>query len=184
MDTQLFEGELVRLAPPDPERDAEIESKWTHDVDYQRLLDLGPIRPLSPGQIKKKYEEAEKDGNAHRRFHFALRAKTDDRLIGFIKIDEIEWMHGTGWLRLGIGLPGDRGRGYGAEALKLMLRYAFAELNLHRLTADVAQDNERALRFFQRAGFSVEVRLRQAIRRDGHYCDAIKLGILREEWQA
>jgi len=37
MDTQLFEGELTRLAPPDPDRDAEIESKWTHDAEYMRL---------------------------------------------------------------------------------------------------------------------------------------------------
>jgi len=58
MNTQLFEGELIRLAPPEPDRDAEIESRWTHDAEYQRLLSADPVRPLSPTLIKKKYEEA------------------------------------------------------------------------------------------------------------------------------
>ena len=61
MSTQLFEGELIRLAPPEPDRDAEIESKWTHDTEYMRLSSADPMRPLSPTLIKKKYEEAEKE---------------------------------------------------------------------------------------------------------------------------
>jgi hypothetical protein len=86
MNTQLFEGELVHLAPPDPDRDAEIESKWTHDVEYMRLLSEAPVRPLSPSLIKKKYEEAEKE-KATNRFHFAVRTRADDRLVGFVKVE-------------------------------------------------------------------------------------------------
>jgi len=63
MDNSLFEGEWVRLAAPDPERDAEIESQWTHDPVYLRLLDREIARPLSPAQIKKRYEKAEKEKN-------------------------------------------------------------------------------------------------------------------------
>ena len=61
--TSLFEGELVRLAPRDPERDAEIESQWTHDPDYWAMTEMAAARPLSPGQIKKKYADAEKEKN-------------------------------------------------------------------------------------------------------------------------
>ena len=182
MNTLLFEGERVRLAPPEPERDAEIESKWTHDAEYMRLLSDAPMRPLSPVLIKKKYEEAEKE-KAHNRFHFAIRAKADDRLVGFVKLENIEWNNGGGRVTLGIGDPNDRGRGYGAEALKLLLRYAFAELNLHRVTADTFEYNEGALRFLERAGFVTEVRRRQAVHRDGRRWDVIKLGLLREEWE-
>ncbi len=58
MNVQLFEGERVRLAPHDPDKDAEVESGWTHDPEYMRLVSADLVRPLSPGQIKKKYEEA------------------------------------------------------------------------------------------------------------------------------
>ena len=182
MTTQLFEGELIRLAPPEPDRDAEIESRWTHDAEYLRLLSADPVRPLSATLIKKKYEEAEKE-KATNRFHFAIRTRADDRLVGFVRLDHIDWNNGGSHMTLGIGDLSDRGRGYGAEALKLILRYAFAELNLHRVTADTFEYNERALRFLQRAGFVAEVRRRQAIQRDGKRWDVIKLGLLREEWE-
>jgi RimJ/RimL family protein N-acetyltransferase len=182
MNTQLFEGELIRLAPPEPDHDAEIESRWTHDTEYMRLLSADLVRPLSPTLIKKKYKEAEKEKAANR-FHFAIRTKADDRLVGFVRLDHIEWNNGGGHVALGIGDPNDRGRGYGAEALKLILRYAFAELNLYCVTADTFEYNERALRFLERAGFVVEVRRRQAVHRDGKRWDVIKLGLLREDWE-
>jgi len=182
MNTQLFEGELVRLAPPEPERDAEIESKWTHDVEYMRLLSDAPVRPLSPVLIKKKYEEAEKE-KGHNRFHFAIRTKADDRLVGFVKIEGIEWNNGTGHLTLGIGDPNDRGKGYGREALALVLRYAFAELNLYRLSTATFEYNERAQRLLGKAGFQLEVRRRQVVHRDGKRWDVLKYGLLREEWE-
>ena len=180
---QLFESERLRLAPPDPEKDAETESKWTHDPDYQRLISAQPVRPLSPGQIKKKYEEAEKE-KKHNQFVFALRTREDDRLIGFARLDHIEWNHGHGSLFLGIASPDDRRKGYGTETLRLLLRYAFDELNLHRLTAVVFEYNTAALSFFEKAGFVIEVRRRQALNRDGKRWDWLHLGLLREEWEA
>ena len=182
METQLFEGELIRLAPPDPEKDAETESRWTHDPDYLRLLDEAPARPLSPGQIKKRYEAVSKD-QGRSLFQFALRTRADDRLIGFAKLYRIEWNHAAGWLTLGIGTPEDRGQGYGAEALRLILRYAFDELNLYRLSAMTFEYNTGALRFLEKAGFTVEVRRRQALYRDGRRWDILLLGLLRSEWE-
>lgn len=179
---QLFESERLRLAPPDPEKDAELESKWTHDPDYQRLISAQPVRPLSPDQIKKKYEEAEKE-KKHNQFVFALRTRADDRLIGFARLDHIEWNHAHGGLSLGIASPDDRRQGYGTEALRLLLRYAFDELNLHRLTITVFEYNTAALSFFEKAGFVVEVRRRQALQRDGKRWDWLHLGLLREEWE-
>jgi len=182
MNTQLFEGKLVRLALPEPERDAEIESKWTHDAESMRLLSDAPVRPLSPVLIKKKYEEAEKE-KATNRYHLAIRTKADDRLVGFVKIENIEWNNGTGHLTLGIGDPNDRGKGYGREALALILRYAFAELNLYRLSATTFEYNERAQRFLEKAGFQLEVRRRQAVHRDSRRWDTLRYGLLREEWE-
>ncbi|MGH2523582.1 MAG: GNAT family N-acetyltransferase, partial [Anaerolineales bacterium] len=179
---QLFEGERIRLSPHDPDKDAETESRWTHDPAYLRLLSLDPARPLSPGQIKKKYEEAEKD-KSHNRFSFAIRAREDDRLIGFARLERIEWNNGAGWLALGIGAPEDRRKGYGTEALRLLLRYAFDELNLHRLSAATPEYNTGALRLLEKTGFRAEIRRRQAFNRAGRRWDDIWFGILREEWE-
>jgi len=180
----LFDGELVCLAPIDPERDAEIESKWTHDAEYLRSLSLDPARPLSPAQVKKKYEALEKDvEEAKNQFYFAVRLRSDDRLVGFTRIYWIWWTHRSGLVSLGIGDPGDRKQGYGTEALGMLLGYAFDELNLYRLTAVVAEYNQAALRFFENAGFVQEVRRREAVNRDGRRWDLFHLGLLESEWK-
>ena len=184
-DVPLFQGELVCLAPLEPDHDAEVESRWTHDAEYLRLLAPDPARPLSAGHVKKRHEMAEKEEDkAFGHYHFAIRARADDRLLGFVKLEYIEWTHGAGMVRMGIGDPHERGRGFGSEALGLILRYVFDELNLHRLTAITSEYNPGAVRFFERAGFTVEVRQRQALRRDGRRWDALILGLLRPEWEA
>ena len=183
IENSLYDGQLVCLAPIDHEKDAEIESRWTHNAEYMRLLYPEAARPLSPWQVKKRYEAIEKEMDENKNlFHFAIRLRTDDRLVGFAQIYWIEWANAVGVLRLGIGDPDDRRKGYGSDALQLLLRYAFDELNLYRLGAQVGEYNPVALQLFQRAGFVEEVRRRQALNRDGRRWDLIHLGLLRAEW--
>lgn len=66
----------------------------------------------------------------------------------------------------------------------LILRYAFHELNLNRVGLDVIEYNERGIRAYQKAGFQLEGRVRQAVHRDGKIYDRINMGILRSEWEA
>src|SRR5512143_2643431 len=104
IDTQLFEGTLIRLASIDHEKDPEVESRWTHDLSLLRALGNEPAMPLSVAQVKKKYEAIEKDMDESKRlFHFTIRGKEDGRLLGFVRIEWIEWTHGTGNLKLAIG---------------------------------------------------------------------------------
>jgi RimJ/RimL family protein N-acetyltransferase len=185
IDTQLFVGKLIRLAPIDHEKDPEVESRWTHDLELMRSLSQRSAMPLSVAQMKKKYEAIEKEVEESKKlFYFTIRGKEDARLLGFIRIEWIEWTHGTGNLRMAIGDRDERNKGYGSDALQLMLRYAFDELNLYRLSAMVGEDNPGAVRFFKRYGFVEEVRRRKALLRDGQTWDVIHLGLLRNEWLA
>ncbi len=185
IDTQLFEGKLIRLAPIDHDKDPEVESRWTHDLSLMRALWRQPAMPLSVAQMKKKYEAIEKQVDESKNmFYFTIRSKEDGRLIGFVRIEGIEWTHGTANLKLTIGDPADRGKGYGSEALGLILHYAFNELNLYRMSAVVSEDNPEALKFFLKFNFIEEVRRRKALQRDGHTWDSIHLGMLRDEWLA
>lgn len=180
----LYTGARVYFAPIDHEKDAVVESRWTQDETYQRGFPDGPARPLSPGLVRKRYETLEKwvDENKNM-FHFAVHTCFDGRLVGFAQLFWIEWTHGNGNIRLGIGSPADRGQGLGTETLQLLMRYAFNELNLFRLSAAVPADNAAALHLFARAGFVEEVRRRQALYRDGQRWDLLQLGLLREEWE-
>jgi RimJ/RimL family protein N-acetyltransferase len=182
--TQLFESQDLRFGPLDHEKDPEIESKWTHDSEFMRLMETAPARPLSAAMIKKQYEKLEKQIEEEKNlYHFMIRAKADDRLIGKAVIQWIEWTNGNGWLRLGIGAAEDRRKGYGTQALHMLLRFAFAELNLFRVTAAIPEYNEAAIALVRKFSFTQEVCRRSALERDGRRWDLYVFGLLKDEWQ-
>lgn len=168
----------MRLAAPSPE-DAATLARWSEDAEYQRLLDIRAVRPISP-DVAAERDKARRTDPAL--VEFRLRTLSDDRLIGFVALYAIDWGNQTARLAIGIGEPAYRGKGYGADALQLILRYAFDELNLHRVGAEVVSYNERALHVLQRGGFRREGVVREAVQRDGQRWDLVLLGILRREW--
>lgn len=183
IEAQLFEGETIRLGSIDFDKDPEVESRWTHDLSYLRMLGRDLARPLSQAQLKKKYEAIEKGMEEHNLIYYTIRRNEDNGLLGFIRLEWIEWTHGAAQLRMGIGDATERGKGYGSQALRLFLRFAFDELNLYRLTATVGEDNPGAIAFFHKFGFVEEVRRRKALLRDGQTYDLLMLGLLKYEWR-
>lgn len=182
--TQLFEGRDIRFGPIDHEKDPEIESKWTHDSEFMRMMEINPARPMSSAIIKKQYEKLEKQiEESKNMYYFAIRAKDNDRLIGKAAVQWIEWTNGNGWIQLGIGSAEDRHKGYGSQALSMLTRFAFAELNLFRVSARIPEYNEAAIALFKKFGFVEEVRRRQALDRDGRRWDLFVFGLLNSDWQ-
>ncbi len=175
MQRDLFRGQLVRLAAPRQE-DAATLARWSHDAAYLRDVDTDYARPRPPEAFAPP---GTADTNA---IEFRLRTLDDDRLIGFVALHSIEWNNRAGLLSLGIGEPDYRGRGYGSDALRLILHYAFDELNLERVGLDVISNNAAAIRAYERAGFRREGALRSAVLRDGQHHDRILMGMLRDEW--
>ena len=182
-ETQLFVGDKIRFAAHDRDQDAETESKWTLDADYLHAIGVRPAYPLSANVIKKQHEEAQKEADRNQLFRWAVRLQNDNRLVGWARIDHIEWTHHAGAIALGIGAGDDRGQGYGQDALNVLLRYAFDELNMHRLRASVPGYNSGALRFFGHFGFVEEVRRREALLLHSQRYDEVWLGLLRRDWR-
>ena len=174
----LFHGSLVRLAAANPETDPEIMARWQRDTEYMRLLDTDPARPETAKEIKEWLEKDEgKD------FRFMIHALADDRLLGFVGLFRPSWNNGDTYVGIGIGDRDDWGKGYGTDAMKLALRYAFTELNLHRVTLLVFEHNPRARRSYEKAGFVFEGRVRGDCHRDSQRLNTLWMGILREEWE-
>ena len=184
MKDQLFTRDLVCLAPLEAEGDAPVEALWRHDVEFVRAFGDAYVRPISVAEIRKEYKAIEKEADeSHGDFHFAVRTCEGDRFVGFARLERVDWSHGAARIRMGIGSPADRGQGYGAQVLAMLLVYSFDELNLHRLTVHVPEYNAGARRFFQRAGFNEEVRRRKALARGGRRWDFLQLGLLRVDWE-
>jgi RimJ/RimL family protein N-acetyltransferase len=177
MTSDLFMGKLVRLAAFKPETDAVIVARWSRDTEYHRLGDDDPAYPRS---VKQAREWLERDSD--RIFGFAVRTLSDDRLIGDIGLWIESWAHSEGWVGIGLGERDYWGNGYGTDAMRLMLRFAFDELNLQRVSLGVYAYNPRAIRSYEKAGFHREGLIRSDCLRDGQRWDSAFMGILRDEW--
>ena len=181
----LFHGSLVRLTAEEPAVTASAFSRWGRNTTYHRLLNTDPQRLFSSKSIEKELEkESEKmaQGGLPEGFFFDIRALPEDRHIGFVGLWGPEWTHGDIVVSIGLGEPEYWGKGYGTEAMQLALRYAFTELNLHRVTLYVFDYNTRAIRSYEKAGFQFEGRIKGLIVRDGQRTDVTCMGVLHDDW--
>jgi RimJ/RimL family protein N-acetyltransferase len=179
-ETSLFKGKLVRLAASTPDDHALIAS-WSNNDEYLRLADGDPARPAS----REEVAESEKGSGAPSiSYGFRLRTLEDDRLIGMAALFGIQWANRVAMMGIVIGEPDYWGRGYGSDAMTLLLGYAFRELNLYRVGLDVLGYNTRAIRAYEKNGFVLEGTRRGAVCREGARYDVLQYGILCDEWQA
>lgn len=103
--------------------------------------------------------------------------------IGDIGLHNISWKDRQAEVGIVIGEKAYWGQGYGSDAMRLMLRHAFQNLNLHRVVLQVFDDNPRAIRSYEKVGFVHEGRLRQDVFKNGQYLDVLVMSILRPEWK-
>ncbi len=177
----LYRGTLVRLTDEDPETLAKVFSRWEQDTEQHRLAGEDPAQLWSE---KKHKESIEKRSENTELIQFFIRVLDGDALIGSVELWVNSWTHAEAWLGIVVGDRAYWGRGYGADAVRLILQYGFVELNLRRISLGVHAYNARAIKTYEKAGFQMEGRMRSEGLRDGVRYDGIYMGILREEWLA
>jgi RimJ/RimL family protein N-acetyltransferase len=179
----MYEGRLVKLGPIDHEKDPPVVAGWTSNPLWRSILP-GVYRPLSAEGARKFLEKVEKQMEEEKNlFHFTLRARDDDRLVGLARIFWIDFHNGTGALNLRVGDASDRQLGYGSDALDLLMRFAFNDLNLNRLSVWPSEDDLPFIQMVEKAGFEEEARRREAAFHDGSYWDVICMGLLKAKWE-
>ena len=126
---------------------------------------------------------------------YSTRTDHDDRLdlaivdratggyVGEVVLNELDPHNRSCGLRIGIG-PRGRDRGLGTEAVRLIVRYAFESVLLHRIELEVYAFNPRARHVYERVGFVHEGTRRDALRWDGEWVDAHVMALLASDWTA
>ena len=182
MVVSIFRGEWVRLVAADAGTDGRLMEKWSQDSEFRRLFDTMAAQPMGAKAWMEAFAgDMESDPSAA---IFGVCTVAEDRRIGFVGLNGMGWTHGNGWLTVAIGEREFWGRGFGSEAVELILHYGFAELNLHRVSLTVFEYNERAIHSYEKRGFVVEGRAREHLNRDRRRWDMLYMGLLKDEWEA
>jgi RimJ/RimL family protein N-acetyltransferase len=129
--------------------------------------------------LDELYQFVTKHANDQNNIFLAIVLHENQRHIGNIKLGPIDWVHRRGEIGILIGEKDCWRQGYGTEAIRLLIDYAFHTLNLRKLTAGTYAANERSTHAFEKVGFVREGLLKEHSFFDGENIDVIRLGLLR-----
>jgi RimJ/RimL family protein N-acetyltransferase len=156
-----------------------LYGEWYGDQEIWRLTSWA-ASPLSSSAVERLFEDRELSSTDD---SFAIHLKGEEEPIGVISLMNVSDANDSAELSVIVGHPEARHHGYGAEAIDTILRYGFEELGLNRVGLSVFEFNEDAISTYERVGFREEGRLRQALKRDGAFHDAILMSVLEPEWR-
>jgi len=177
----LLDGELVRLRSY-TKADHNVLNPAYSTVEILRLASGRPAYPNPDSPASWEWIEGMRKNK--RAFPFAIETLADQTLIGDIDLKFVDFGMRHAELGVGIADPANRGKGYGTDAIKVILGYGFRELNLNRIQLMVNSYNEPAVHVYQKLGFTLEATLRENIYHDLKYYDVYIMGMLEPEWRS
>lgn len=160
------------------QKDLPVIFEWIND--RETVLYNAPYKPISEIQHRTWFENIQ---NRNDSYIFGIYEIKINKIIGTCQLHSINWIHRNAELQIRLGNKEARGKGYGSEAVRLLLDFAFKDLNLYRVYLHVFQTNTTAIHVYEKIGFKKEGLLRKAAHIDGKYVDIGLMGILREEYE-
>ncbi len=169
-------GERIYLSPRTIE-DIDKYTEWMNDFETTDYT--GRSNSIMSKEAEKSYLEEHINDEAT----FAIIEMKEDKLIGTVDLHQIDHTKRIATLGIMIGDKNYRGKGYGTEAVRLILDYGFNYLNLNNIKLDLMEFNERALLCYKKCGFKEYGRRRKCNFINGKYYDTIEMDILAEEFK-
>ena len=175
----MLYGSRIRLRAIERE-DLPLFVRWFNDPEVRRNLQL--FIPLGLPQEEEWFK-----GILHRPVEeqplvIEIRLGDDWLPVGNAGFFSIRNSDRAAEIGISVGEKTYWDKGYGTEAVRLLLKFGFNELNLNRIFLRVYETNLRGIHSYEKAGFNVDGRLRQDRFMDGKYIDVFLMSVLRSEW--
>jgi RimJ/RimL family protein N-acetyltransferase len=155
--------------------------EWLNDWEVSQFLMPGIPFPLNIENETDWFEQRRKDKD---NIIFAILTLAENHVIGNCGMHRIDLKNRSANMGIFIGDKNYWGKGFGTDATRTLLHYAFEQLGLNRVELEVYDFNPRAIRSYEKAGFRRDGVRRQALYRGGKFHDIYLMGILREDWEA
>ncbi|MGH7925328.1 MAG: GNAT family N-acetyltransferase [Candidatus Binatus sp.] len=176
-----MEGKLVRLRAYE-KSDVDAVMKWVNDEEVTDLLGAEMmVYPVSSIAEENFIESVTAPSDKQK--HFVIETLAERKYIGGISFNIIDWRNRAAAVGIAIGDKSLWGKGYGTDAMLVLMRMAFDKMNLHRLRLHVFDYNTRAIASYEKCGFKREGVLREDHFARGKYHDTIVMGILEGEYR-
>lgn len=175
----LLTGDRVRLRPLHDDDIAHLEAWWGDPA--LAVLQQDVVRPRPSGaeaEQFRRWSANDTPGAAG----FCVARRDDDTLLGHVTLFGADAKNRAATLAIVLG-PEHLGQGHGTEAVRLMVRYGFREMGLHRIGLQTYAFNNRALAAYEKVGFHEEGRRREVVFHDGAFHDEVQMGLLESEWR-
>lgn len=174
----MYEGKKIRLREY-RKSDAEVAQNYINDKELKKNLNPGIPYPYTLQDEEKWFESntALKDT-----YSFAIETLGDNVYIGGCGINQVDWKNSNVEIGIFIGNKEYWNKGYGTDAMNVLIRFIFNEMNINKIKLNVYSFNKRALRCYEKCGFKTEGVLRKELYREGNYHDIIVMGLLKEEF--
>ncbi|MGZ4650005.1 MAG: GNAT family N-acetyltransferase [Kineosporiaceae bacterium] len=175
----VLEGDLVRLRELHETDLAQLDAWWREATVLVFSTDV--VRPPpqgAAGELFRRWSANQDAASAG----FSIVSRDADTLLGYVGLFNINAKDRNAEANIFIGPP-YQGQGYGSDAMRVLVRYGFLELGLHRIELGVFAYNERAVAAYTKAGFVVEGRRRDRVLHGGAFHDDLVMGILRPDWE-
>lgn len=176
----MYSGKLVRLREYQKEDINQILA-YINDPEVKRLL-----HPGTPYLYTLQDEEKWLENNSATKelYSFAIETLSDRKYLGGCGLNNIDWKNSVATVGIFIGDKDYWSKGYGTDAMNILVKFIFEQMNINKVKLNVFSFNERAVKSYEKVGFKKEGILRQEVFRDGKYYDDIVMGILKEEYLA
>ncbi|MGP4108643.1 GNAT family N-acetyltransferase [Virgibacillus sp. L01] len=163
------------------ESDIEKYHSWRNDLDVMKTTSTS-LDLYSLDETKNFVENVIFNSTSSK--SYIIEEKESDTAIGVTSLINIDTKNRNAECIIDIGEKKFWGKGYGTEALKMLLEYAFLELNLHRVSLRVFSLNDRAIHIYNKLGFEKEGVMRESLYRNGKWHDIITMGVLKREYMS
>ncbi len=174
-------GQKIKLRPLQSSDLEAIQVAYT-DLDLQLITD-GDSPPLTNVQVREFWEEIIATPGANLRYFAIEPLDQTGQFAGACSLQQIDLRNRHAELSVWMASVEQRGQGYGTEAVRLLLTYAFDVLRLDKVYLGVYDFNEGGLRAYERVGFQYEGRLQNMLHYEGRYWDEWPMRMLRSEWK-
>lgn len=155
--------------------------KHFNDIELRRFL--GFLTPISKEEEEQWVRNTWENRQKGTEYVFGVELKDDQLLIGTCSLFSIHRINRSAELGIAIWNKKYWGKGYGTEAVRLLLGYGFNFINLHSVFLIVNEDNLRAIKAYEKVGFKFTARHRDSLFQDGKFKDTLLMDILEDEFR-